>query len=252
MHIWEFSSRKPQTLGYWDVGEKTIWSDESSFTIILRRNRVNVWHTPREQYRRECTNTRTVRGSNGTVLLLGAFCRHCLGPLVPLEGRVTVVQGEHLYLMMKTLYPDGSVLFQDDNAPHPCRAWGVTEWFDEYENDICHMLWPSQCPDLNPIKQLWEAKRDVLDIALNHNHQTTKWENIFWKKGVHPSTRVPETVQSTLRSIKVVLVGCGGPTLYVGFPFNLSPICSWYYIIKNLLVLIVRRDTNCQCPQVCR
>ncbi len=69
----------------------------------------------------ECL-TPTVRGSSGSVMLWGAFCRHGLGPLVPSEGRVTanqykVVLSDHLYPMMKNFNPDGSGLFQDDNAP---------------------------------------------------------------------------------------------------------------------------------------
>merc|ERR1719419_1878272 len=41
--------------------------------------------------------------------------------------------------MMKHLYPDGSGLFQGDNAPIH-RARGVTEWFEEYEDDVNHTL----------------------------------------------------------------------------------------------------------------
>lgn len=37
--------------------------------------------------------------------------------------------------MMKHVYPGGSGLFQEDNAPAQ-REQGVTEWFDERENDI--------------------------------------------------------------------------------------------------------------------
>lgn len=52
---------------------------------------------------------------------VGTFCWHGLGPLVTLEGRVTanqhkVVLTHHLYPVMKHFYPDGSGLFQDDNA----------------------------------------------------------------------------------------------------------------------------------------
>lgn len=30
------------------------------------------------------------------------------------------------------------------------RTGGVTGWFDEKENNMNHMLWPSQSPDVNP------------------------------------------------------------------------------------------------------
>ena len=38
----------------------------------------------------------------------------------------------------------------NDKAPiHRARV--VTEWFDEHENNVNHMPWPSQSPDFNPI-----------------------------------------------------------------------------------------------------
>jgi hypothetical protein len=39
----------------------------------------------------------------------------------------------------------------DDNAPIH-RAQVVTEWFDEYENNVKHLSWLSQLPALNPIE----------------------------------------------------------------------------------------------------
>ncbi len=70
-------------------------------------------------YRQVTDIDATVKGSGSSVMLLGALCWHGLGPLIPLEGRVTanqyeVVLSDHLYPVMKHFYPDASGLFQDD------------------------------------------------------------------------------------------------------------------------------------------
>lgn len=52
-----------------------------------------------------------------------------------------------------TKHPDVGGLFQDDSAPIHL-AWGVTKWFDE--NDVKHVLWLSQSPDLNSVTRLLE------------------------------------------------------------------------------------------------
>lgn len=51
---------------------------------------------------------------------------------------------------MKSVFTNGSFLHQGDSDP-TCIARGVTEWFNEYENDANPV--PSQCPvlqDVNP------------------------------------------------------------------------------------------------------
>ncbi len=113
--------------------------------LAVKRDRRTVQVSSVRHVWPECL-TPTVMGSSGSVMPWGTFWWHGLGPLVPLQGRVTanqykVVLSDHLHPMMKHLYPDGSGLFQDDNAPIH-RAGGVTEWFDVYENDAiyCHML----------------------------------------------------------------------------------------------------------------
>lgn len=37
--------------------------------------------------------------------------------------------------------------------------------FDEDENDVKHMLWPLQSPDLNPIEQYGRFWSNVLDFS---------------------------------------------------------------------------------------
>uniref|UniRef100_A0A3B4TXD6 Uncharacterized protein n=1 Tax=Seriola dumerili TaxID=41447 RepID=A0A3B4TXD6_SERDU len=103
--------------------KKVIWSDE-------------------ERYRPECL-TPAVRGSGGSVMLWEALFLAWFGSTA---NQYKVVRTDHLYPMTKHFYPDES---------------GVTEWFDEYENNVNHMLWPSESPDLNPEK-ISVSKRGII------------------------------------------------------------------------------------------
>uniref|UniRef100_A0A3B4YAJ7 Tc1-like transposase DDE domain-containing protein n=1 Tax=Seriola lalandi dorsalis TaxID=1841481 RepID=A0A3B4YAJ7_SERLL len=109
--------------------KKVIWSDEQSFIILSTSGRVHVWCTPRERYRPECLIP-AVRGSGGSVML---------GEALFWEGALQI---------------NTNGLFQENDDDAIRRARGVTEWFDEYENNVNHMLWPPESPDLNPVNHL--------------------------------------------------------------------------------------------------
>ena len=77
-----------------------------------------------------------------------------------------------LYPAMKHFYPDRSGLsYQDDSASHP----RITEWDYEYENDVNHMLWPSQSLDLN----LFEVLREILDPRVSQCSPPTSSKHQF-------------------------------------------------------------------------
>ena len=90
-------------------------------------------------------------------MMWDAFSCHGVGPLNPLEGKLnanTAILSDHLQPMVNHFYPDRSGHFQDNNAPIH-RAQVVTKWFDKHENDINHMSWLCQSPDLNPIEHTY-------------------------------------------------------------------------------------------------
>ncbi len=73
---------------------------------------------------------------------------------------------------MAMVLPDGSGLFQQDNAP--CHtAETVQEWFDEHE-EFKVLTWPLNSPDLNPIEHLW-------DVLGKHARSMRPHLEIHWK-----------------------------------------------------------------------
>ena len=62
---------------------------------------------------------------------------------------------------MKTLYPDGFLLQQDNARPHTSRQ--TTKWLND--NGINILKWPPSSPDLSPIENLWGIIKNKLKKA---------------------------------------------------------------------------------------
>ena len=108
---------------------------------------------------------------------------------------------------MAMVFPDGSGLFQQDNAP--CHTEHIVrEWFEEHDEVFTVLPWPPIYPDLNPIEHLW----DVLDrqvrstAAPPHNLQDLK----FWCQ--IPRDTFRGLGESMPRRVGTVLAAYGGPT----------------------------------------
>lgn len=138
--------------------EQVIWSDESSFTLFQTTGRVFVWRTPAEAFHVDCL-VPTVKHGGGSVMAWGAISWRSLGPLVVLREKVRGEHyrsnlADHLHPMLQTLFPGERPLFQDDNAPvHTARC--VQTWLDEHNDEVEHLTWCPQSPDLNIIEPLW-------------------------------------------------------------------------------------------------
>lgn len=198
--------------------ENVIWSDESSFTLFQTKGRVYVWRTPAEAYDVACLLP-TVKHGGGSVMLWGAMSHHGLGPLVVLHGRVTAkvytsILADHLHPLVQVLFPNSRPVFQDDNAPIH-TAGIVKDWFDEHEDELQHLVWPPQSPDLNIIEPLW----GILESKLRSRFPPPKtiselvtclqeeWFSI-------PITVVHDLYLSIPRRLQSVLDAKGGPTPY--------------------------------------
>lgn len=142
-----------------------------------------------------------------------------LGPAIHVDVTLTrttflSIVADHVHPFMETVFPDGTGLFQQDNAP--ChKAKMVQEWFEEHNNEFKVLTWPPNSPDLNPIEHLWDVLdkqvrsmeapprnlQDLKDLLL------TSWCQI-------PQHTFRGLVESMPRRLRAVLVAKGGPTQY--------------------------------------
>lgn len=170
--------------------QSVIFSDESHFEVINRKNRGFVRRAPHEKEAQFNFSTRT-QGGGGTVSVWGCFTDAGPGPLVVYEGRLNA--DAYIELIAGVL-PDfiddlpldkrSNCKFQQDNAP--ChKAKKTLKWFKEnLLSQVKTMDWPPTSPDLNPIENIWQ----IIDQRLKNYSIATKeqleaaikeiWENV--------------------------------------------------------------------------
>ncbi|GFT94847.1 retrovirus-related Pol polyprotein from transposon 412 [Trichonephila clavipes] len=63
------------------------------------------------------------------------------------------ILADHLHPMLQSIFPGEGPVFQDDNAPiHTSRC--VQTWLYEHDDEVEHLTWCPQSPDLSIIEPL--------------------------------------------------------------------------------------------------
>ena len=91
--------------------------------------------------------------------------------LVAIESHNTTkdyfnILNDPVHHIVEMWFPNLDEIFKEDKPPvHIARI--IQDWFSEYEDQLSHLLWPPQLPDLNITQHLWSmCERNVRQCIL--------------------------------------------------------------------------------------
>ncbi|GFS98444.1 transposable element Tcb2 transposase [Trichonephila clavipes] len=116
--------------------------------------------------------------------------------------------------MLQTLFPGERPVFQDDNAPvHTSRS--VQTWLHEHDDEVKHLTWCTQSPDLNINDPLWGYLEDNVRARFPPPRTLFELEAILHEEWVQILMNfVQDLYFSIPRRLQAVIQAKGGPTTY--------------------------------------
>lgn len=194
-----------------------MFTDESSFTVRPKKNRMHVWRH-RGQRLRTKFMVATFKSGYKTVSVWGGFSLRGRTPLVGIIGSFDsntyrVIIDNHILPFAYDVHggTESFVLQEDNCGPH--RAKSIATYLANEE--VSRMKWPAQSPDLNCIENVWGLLKSQLrkrKVYPNTPLQLFHILSNLWNS--LPDSYFCNLVASMPRRIEMVRKNRGGATKY--------------------------------------
>lgn len=150
-----------------------IFSDESTFYVLQRKNQVKIWRTDEERLHPDCIEQATT-GNDGKLGIWGGICGEG-----PTESRIydgnmngdlyCSVLGGGLKRSLNKLRNKSKIIYQQDLAP-----WHKAKIVEEKLKKLKYKVldWAPRNCDLNPIEMIWSIIDKRLSSTPIYNKET--------------------------------------------------------------------------------
>lgn len=188
-----------------------IFTDECTFSSV-NEGPLRVYRPRSTRYERQYTKM-VARSGRFSVSVWGWMSADGLGILHRIQGKLNAEQYLHILKnvmipSVRHLYPEGTIEFQQDNAPiHTAQL--IQNWLSN-ENYINLIDWPPCSPDLNPIENVWAETKRVLRenwVYPGPRNADELWLLVHeaWEEVAHSENYAKRLVNSMPRRMNLVV-----------------------------------------------